>query len=126
MPARAIALVLVALAGCGGGDDGPAAADATTAAPDGEAAPTWDGFAEPFFAAYCHECHGPGDPLRDFSQLAMVRAEAEVIRCGVAARTQDGCAGSVPARQFPIGDGPLPSDAERDRIVAWIDDGAPE
>lgn len=121
---RSILLVVVAvsLLACGGGGgsaDAPPAA--TDTAPVGD---TWTSFASGFTTTYCAECHGAGDPLRDFSVLAMVRAEAATIRCGVSAVELDGC--SVPARQFPIGDGPLPSDVERTRFVEWLDAGAPE
>jgi hypothetical protein len=49
------------------------------------------------------------------------------MRCGVAV-TQDpswNCSPSIAAKQFPIGNGAKPSDAERDRIVAWITAGEP-
>lgn len=112
-PAHLVLATLVAvtaLAGCGG--DG--AAPASDASVDSRAAPTWDGFAREFFESYCWACHGPGDTTRDFSLLEEVRTEADTIKAGVAAGT------------FPIGDGPRPSQLERDELVEWIDLGAPE
>ena len=49
------------------------------------------------------------------------------MRCGVAA-VQDpswNCGTSPSPRQFPIGNGPKPTDAERARLVAWITAGEP-
>lgn len=147
-PARAAFLAAILLhagaVGCGDddgddGDDGggsPDAAAAPDAAPPdapaaagGDAAPppTWSGFARPFFQTYCWACHGPGDALRDYSQLPMVMAEAAKIRCGVAPTELPGCGPGLPApNQFPVGSGPRPSEAERLTLVQWIDEGMPE
>ena len=127
---RSVAALVLALslaAGCSGDDDaGMSGADAA-AAVDGAATPTWSGFAAGFFETYCFACHGPGDTLRDFSLLEMVRAEADTIRCGVAPEAVSGCEGAgVSPGQFPVGSGPKPSDAERWMIVSWIDGGTPE
>ena len=114
MRRRHVLLLVLALAACGGEDDGGGgAADAPGAAGDA-AAPTWTSFARGFFETYCFECHGPGDALRDFSLLEMVRAEATTIRAG------------IESGQFPIGDGPFPTSEERARLIAWIDSGTPE
>jgi hypothetical protein len=79
-----------------------------------------------FFAMYCVSCHAASDPTgRDFTQLSVVVTNAATIRCGVAATMQSGCGVSPAPKQFPIGTGPKPSDAERQRIVAWIDAGTP-
>lgn len=123
--ALALPLTLAAgLAGCGGDDDNTAHPDTVAATPDAPAGPTWTSFASGFTTSYCAECHGAGDPLRDLTVLAMVRAEQDKIRCGVSAVALDGCA--IPAAQFPIGDGPFPSADERADLVLWIDEGAPE
>lgn len=120
---RPIFFALLLVAACGGGDGG--SADAPAAAADTAAAgDTWTSFGAGFTDTYCAECHGAGDPLRDYSVLAMVRAEAATIRCGVSPVELSGC--SVPARQFPIGDGPKPDDETRTRFVEWLDAGAPE
>ena len=58
---------------------------------------------------------------------AVVAANMAVMRCGVAA-VQDpswNCGTSAAPRQFPIGNGPKPTDAERARLVAWITAGEP-
>jgi mono/diheme cytochrome c family protein len=81
---------------------------------DADTGPTWTSFAADYFETYCLQCHGPGDVLRDYSDLAMVRAESARIRSGTA------------SGQFPIGSGPFPSDEQRDLLVAWIDAGTPE
>jgi hypothetical protein len=115
-------LFAILLAACG--DDATPAADE----PDAQVGPTWTSFAANFLETYCHECHGPGDNLRDFSLLDMVRSEAAAIRCGVApasAQLAD-CQGLPAAEQFPIGGGPKPTEQERAMLVQWIDDGAPE
>ena len=89
---------------------------------------TWTSDAQSFFADYCVSCHKPGGQAQqqDFSEYDQVVSNAATIRCGVASVMQSGC-GSVPApKQFPIGNGAKPSDAERDAIVAWIDAGLPQ
>lgn len=99
------------------------------AAPDAPAAArdTWTSFAQGFFTSYCTRCHSPGGQgsAQDFRDYAMVVASADAIRCGVAPMREPGCGSSPSPRQFPIGTGPHPTDAERARIVAWIDDGTP-
>ena len=89
---------------------------------------TWANYAAGFFTAYCTSCHNAQDPTgRDYTAQADVAKDKAAMRCGVAA-TQDpswSCAASPTARQFPIGTGPKPTDAERDRIVAWITAGEP-
>ncbi len=107
-----LVVVLAAqLAACSGDSTDRAGADASV---DGSGAVTWDGFARGFFETYCWACHGPGDAVRDFSLLEEVRAEAETIAAGVGDGT------------FPIGDGPKPTQLERERLVEWIDLGTPE
>lgn len=111
----ALALVSSACGGDRGDDDGSGvAADAMAGSIDAQSSPTWESFAEGFFETYCWACHGPGDPLRDYSQLSMVRAEMSVISAG------------IDSEQFPIGDGPMPTRDERDRLIQWIEAGAPE
>lgn len=91
---------------------------------------TWTTFAMAFYATYCVECHGAGNPKRDYTTLAGVTKDAALDRCGVSPVTASGCgAGSPSAKQFPINNAsktnPKPSDADRARIVAWIDAGLP-
>ena len=94
---------------------------------------TWTLYAQGFFAQYCVECHTAADPAGlDFTQYAVVFKNRSTIRCGVCV-TQDpswSCAAFPPAKQFPIDDqtktNPKPTDAERERIVAWIGAGAPQ
>jgi hypothetical protein len=114
----AAAVVVVAC-----GDNGEASSvDANVGA---DAPPlTWTSFAQDFMETYCYACHGPGDAMRDFSQLSMVRAEKDKIRCGVSPTALSGC--TIPAGQFPVGTGPKPSDAERNQLVQWIDEGTVE
>jgi hypothetical protein len=95
---------------------------------DTAAGDTWEAYAKGFFALYCIECHSGG--TRDFRTPDDVRRDLALIRCGVASTTQPGCTATDPrAKQFPINNAartnPKPSDAERDRIVAWLDSGAP-
>jgi len=119
----AFAMVIMLAQGACGSDDTDTAADATVATPiDASTQDTWTSFASGFFETYCFECHGPGDSLRDYSLLPMVESETAKIRCGVSADSLAGC--SIPARQFPIGSGPKPTDEERLRLVQWIEDGA--
>ena len=105
-----------------------AGADRTDAGTSFDAAApvdTWSSFAEGFFATYCVECHSTSP--KDFRLLADVRAFAPRIRCGTSDVTLATCTPTSPrAQQFPIGSGPFPSDAERARLVAWIDGGFAE
>jgi hypothetical protein len=90
------------------------------------AADTWASFGRPFFAKYCIECHQAGNTRRDYTTLADVSRDKAPIRCGVSATKLPACT-SPPPRQFPIdnaaGTNPKPEDAERARLIAWIDAG---
>lgn len=98
-----------------------------SSSPDTAVADTWTNFAEGFMATYCVECHdGMTGAGRDYQLLANVVAEQTSIRCGTTDVTLDDCGPSPRARQFPIGSGPSPDDAERQRFIAWIDAGLAE
>jgi hypothetical protein len=94
---------------------------------------TWRSFARGFLMRYCVRCHNDdmaGDSWRDYRISRAVSAESILIGCGLAKtgsiRDLRGCPVSAPpARQFPLGDGPRPTDEERDRMLRWIDDGLP-
>jgi hypothetical protein len=107
-----------------GGTDAASPSDAAAASDGGD---TWDSWAQGFFATYCVSCHGANDPARDFRSKSVVVSERLEIRCGVAAMQDPSwaCAAFPPPRQFPIGTGPKPTDAERARAVAWITAGCP-
>ena len=147
---RPIVLFLLTVAGCSGGGSGADASAPDLSAPadlaaagdlaraadlaspgDGGGGDTWTSWASGFFASYCVSCHSPtgSDPgPKDFTQYASVLANAPEIRCGVAV-SQDAawmCAAFPPPEQFPVGTGPKPTNAERDRLVAWIGAGAPQ
>jgi hypothetical protein len=108
----------------GGGDDSGADSAVVDSGGSGD---TWTSWAKGFFAQYCTSCHGPsGSATPDFSVLANVVNDSAKIRCGVASTLQSGCGSSpYPPKQFPIGNGPKPTDAERARVVAWIEAGLP-
>ena len=122
VPAGLFMASILALASCSSDSDDSAAPDAQAAAVDAASADTWDGFALGFFTTYCHDCHGPGDSLRDYSLLQTVQGEESKIRCGVATVSLQGC--SISARTFPVGSGAMPSDADRLRLVQWIEAGS--
>ena len=118
------------------GEGGAAASGsggATTSASGGGAGgppgDTWTSYAMGFFATYCVECHGAGDALRDYTTYEDVSAESAEIRCGVTAVDLSDCSGFPPPSQFPVDNAtasnPKPSDAERARLVAWIEAGLP-
>ena len=100
----------------------------TSSGDSGASGDTWANYAAGFFTTYCTSCHNSSDSTgRDFTVQAIVLQNKVAMRCGVAV-TQDpswNCAASPVAKQFPIGTGPKPTDAERDRIVAWITAGEP-
>ena len=93
----------------------------------GAAGVTWSNFAEGFFESYCWECHGAGDPQRDYTTIAGIMVESNTIRCGTApvGAMLMGCAGEPPESQFPVGQA-TPTDDERAMLVEWIDAGLPE
>jgi hypothetical protein len=111
---------------------GGGAGAGTAASGGGGASPgdTWATFAEGFFGSYCTSCHPnqPASAEQDFTQYAEVFQYRNEIGCGVrpieVPDPQPSCA--YPAEQFPIGNGPMPTSAERARVVAWIAAGAPE
>jgi hypothetical protein len=136
-----------------GGDTSTPKGDAggDTATPPGEgggSGDTWNNFAKGFSKTYCVECHNPTkpnpaiDPKQDFNIYADVKGLDSTIRCGVApaGQVQSGCPTGPkafpPPGQFPIsnemgsnpsvGTNPRPSDADRLRMVAWINAGAPQ
>lgn len=125
-------LFAATLLACSSGTPSPDAGDDASTASDSIASDgatdTWVSYAQGFFATYCTSCHDASDSTgRDFTMQSIVETNKLTIRCGVCV-TQDtswSCAASPVAKQFPIGTGPKPSDAERDRIVAWIGAGAP-
>ena len=111
---------MLALSACSSDSDENASPDAQVS-PDAPSADTWESFGLDFFTTYCHECHGPGDTLRDYSLLETIRGEQSKIQCGVATVSLEGC--TISPRMFPIGNGAMPSDAERMRLVQWIEAG---
>jgi hypothetical protein len=139
----------------GKGSDAPATSDTMASGDvvvppfDGPDPDTWNNFAKGFFATYCVECHNAtipdptDDPNQNFNIYSDVVGLKTTIRCGVspgiASMTgvttndyQPGCpkTGFPPPGQFPIYNAamsnPKPSSAERLRLIAWIDHGAPE
>jgi hypothetical protein len=99
---------------------------------DASSGDTWASWSQGFFSTYCVECHGASDPTgRDFTQQSVVVANKDTIRCGVCVQQDPSwsCPANLPAKQFPISDStasnPKPTDAERDRVVAWITAGCP-
>jgi len=109
--------------GAGGQGDSGAGGDTGSVMAD-----TWDSFAKGFFATYCVACHDDdkkGAATRDYHLMANVVREKAAIACGVGTQadwTRRGCT-APPAKQFPVGSGPKPSDEERSRLVRWIDSG---
>ncbi len=90
---------------------------------------TWTTYAGAFFSTYCPSCHGGSSSAsRDYRELEDVREDGAAIRCGIATEELPGCEGAdaAPPREFPRGSGPKPTDAQRDRIVVWIESGMPE
>jgi len=104
-------------------DAGPGAQD--SGAPDaGPSADTWASWAGDFFATYCTRCHSGG--TRDYRTIDDVRRDQATIACGVSAVAEAGCGSFPPPRQFPVGSGPFPEDAERGRLIDWLRAGLPE
>jgi hypothetical protein len=128
--------LLVACGGCSSGSSASSSAgpqDAAPAwAPDGPDTDTWINYAQGFTARFCVECHGPSNAEGlDFTQQAVVATNRDLIRCGVCVTQSPSwqCAASPHAAQFPIedatGTNPIPTPAERDEFVDWLNLGAP-
>lgn len=133
---RSLLLLALVLGACGSsgttdaGVDVPVTLDAPIAsdAPVDAGGDTWSSWGQTFFETYCVECHAGAPSGRDYRTIDDVRRDATRVRCGTAPSTEPlaGCGPSPAAGTFPIGSGPFPSDAERRRLVAWIDAGLPE
>jgi hypothetical protein len=131
LPVLTLVLGACSSGGASSGTGGAGTTTTTTPATGDAGGDTWTSYAQGFFATYCVECHDAADPTqRDYTKLADVMKDSAAIRCGVAAVKQPGCGASPAPKQFPISDAsgtnPKPSDAERARIVAWIDAGLPQ
>jgi hypothetical protein len=134
----ALALLVAAMLACssspsGSGTMPDASSDTSIPKSDVVDHDTWANFAQGFFKTYCVECHNatkPAGGAQNFNEYADVKALASTIRCGVApmGEFQSSCSKTAfpPPGQFPIGTGPYPSDADRLRIIAWINAGLPE
>jgi hypothetical protein len=127
------------IAACSSSHPTPVYTDPDQGADSGDA-DTWTNFASGFVSTYCVECHNttvpdPSTyPNQNFNLYADVDGLVLEIRCGVspAGMVQSGCptSGFPPPGQFPAkdskGTNPMPSDADRLRMIAWINAGAPE
>jgi hypothetical protein len=116
----------------GSGGDTGGGGDTGTGGDTGAGGDTWANWAQGFFTKYCIECHTATDPQgHDFTTLAGVVKDKATIRCGVSVMQDPSwsCAAFPPPKQFPINDmagtNPKPTDAERNRAVAWIGAGCP-
>ena len=142
LPAFALACALAVAcssgSSSGGGNGGSSSSSSSSGGSssgggaDGSSGDTWASWGQGFFATYCVECHAASDPTgRDFTQQSVVVANKDTIRCGVCVQQDPGwsCPANLPAEQFPILDAaktnPKPTDAERNRAVAWIAAGCP-
>ncbi len=94
--------------------------------PDMGAAPTWEADIAPLFTTYCVPCHDTGNANRDYNLYADAFRDRSGIRCGVAPTRPNGCNGFPPPGQFPVGNGPMPTEVERLLIVDWVEAGAVE
>lgn len=115
-----------------GAGSSSSASSSSSGAGEGGSGDTWASWAQGFFTTYCIECHSASDPKGlNFTMQSIVVANKDTIRCGVSVMQDPSwnCAAFPPAKQFPISDmagtNPKPSDAERNRAVAWIDAGCP-
>ena len=111
--------------GSGARSDAGTGQDAGGSVDGATSADTWTNFAQGFFTTYCVPCHS-ANPPRDYSTMVDVMRDSAEIACGVSPTALSGCGSFPPPNQFPIGTGPHPSDADRQRIVAWIEAGLPE
>ncbi|MBX7115258.1 MAG: cytochrome c [Myxococcaceae bacterium] len=106
-----IALCFFLLAACGQFPELEAAA-----CPDEGTALRYDNFAQPFFSAWCVECHGGqlGHSSRAFNTLELIRASQSRIFA------------NATGPNAPMPPGPdEPSAAERAQLAQWLACGAP-
>jgi hypothetical protein len=140
MPTRALGTLLLAaalVAACSASSNGgsgtlPPVDSGPATMSDAADTDTWSNWAAGFFTTYCIECHSASDPKGlDFGEHSIVTTNRAQIRCGVCVAQEPawGCPAVPAAKQFPISDSagtnPKPSDADRDRVVAWINAGCP-
>jgi hypothetical protein len=108
--------------------------------PDDAGPVTWDGWAGPFVADYCVQCHSPTAPcggsgchpsagaLPDFRQQAQVASLAQTLKCGICVAQDPAwqCSGVAP-KEFPVDEGnnPLPTNEQRALMVGWVEAGCP-
>lgn len=105
----------------------------------------WDGWAGTFVTDYCVACHSPTAPCfgsgchsqspgssvpspLDFTQKSVFVANAPLIRCGISVQQQTSWScGGTPLEEFPLDEGndPMPTDGQRNIMVAWISAGCP-
>ena len=87
-------------------------------------ADAWDGFPSQFMQDHCVRCHQGGHSGGDYTEYEDVVADADVMRCGLAATEVDGCDDPMPPpRTFPTG--PRPPEEEIERLIEWLEAGAP-
>lgn len=124
LSALAIAVTSLASAACSSDDDPSTPVSKSSSGstcPPGSAL-TYEGFAQPFFAAYCVRCHGSDKVAGDrhgaptgynWDQYESIATHASQI---------DAMAAGGPRqinRTMPPGD-PVPGDAERRRLGQWL------
>lgn len=97
--------------------------DAAADAPVDASVDDWESFAQPFFETYCLRCHHsslPAGEMRQFAPVDLNFDDPAVIRDNGARIRR-----AVGEFEFMPPNNPLPTDDERDRLVAWIDAGMP-
>jgi uncharacterized membrane protein len=105
---------------CGTGDD--PATDGNSGASAPPADPTWENYIQAFFDGYCVRCHSS-----DLTGSARQGAPAGIdyntyelaVQNAAGAKTEVSSAGMPPSD-------PLPTDAERNALVKWVDNGTPQ
>jgi len=104
-------------AGGGGQQNAPPATDDDSGQATGcdtSSSPTWTNFGQCFMDAYCTRCHVVGGSApTPLDTLESVKQQAEHVKEHVVS-------GEMPPSP------PLPSDAEINLLVAWIDAGLPQ
>jgi hypothetical protein len=115
----ALPMLTLWLTACGGGGGPSPASDLATAS-------TYANFAQAFFQSYCVSCHPSASSARDFTMYSVIVQNSHNIACGVSPTALSGCSGNPAPSQFPIGNGPHPTDDERTQLVRWIQAGLPQ
>jgi|GEM_PF-2840120 len=116
--------------GSGEGGDDSAGGDDSTGDDAGVEGDVYSGWPSTyFFPTYCMRCHPSATSATGIDNWLIyehVVAEYDHIYCGVGLEMVPECGDHHDPGHLPQAGGPMPTDEERLRLIAWMDAGMPE